>query len=219
MDEAGRGPVIGPMVIGLVSATPEQIGELARQGVNDSKQLSKSRRDKFRKVIENTTHKSDFLVVEVKEINEMMKSGVNLNEIEVIKYRELLKKHSKEAKELYLDAADVNADRFGKNVAGDLKHVKCVSEHKADEKYTVVGAASIIAKTERDRIVEKLDKEFQRKHPEIPSFKSGYPQQAKVFLEAWYKEFKSFPDIVRTEWKTCKNIEEKFTAKTLDDFF
>ena len=220
MDEAGRGPVIGPLVVGIVVATEDQISELKSKGVNDSKQLSKKRREEFRKVIFDTVVHADTLVVTASEINKLMKS-MTLNEIEVVKYRELLRKYQKEAEIVYLDAADVNADRFGQNVAGDIKGLKWVSEHKADGKYTIVGAASILAKTERDKLVEELERQVQRKYPGFPKFQSGYPQQAKPFLEAWYKEHHSFPEFVRTGWSTCQKIVEKYNKQdmSLDDFF
>lgn len=217
MDEAGRGPVIGPMVFGIAGGNNNQLDVLRYNGVNDSKKLSSSTRDRFYKLISESLEIADTLVYSAKKITMMMET-MSLNEIEVEGYRELLSQYVSRSDIVYLDAADAVADRFGKKVTDGLK-IRYVSEHKADSRYTIVGAASILAKVTRDKIIEELGKEYSEKYPDIPPFRSGYPMDARKFLEEYYHQFRNFPPIVRTKWKSCKRIVNRYKENSIDDFF
>ena len=84
------------------------------------------------------------------------------------------------------------------------------SEHKADSKYLIVSAASILAKVRRDEKIEELKKKAGI------DFGSGYPSDERTirFLREWYLSHKNFPDFTRKSWKTL----EKFKQKNLDSF-
>lgn len=215
MDEAGRGPVIGPLVIGLVAVTEEELQELIELGVDDSKSLSGKRREHLFDQIKSISSVAEVLVVDAQELNEMMET-YTLNEIEVMKFRELLAPVSKKIKTLFLDAADVNAERFGNRFADLVPYV--VSEHKADSNYEVVAAASILAKTVRDRQISELQELYKKKFPDLPPFGKGYPANAKKFLEAYYNKYLEIPEIARTKWKTVKRIIENSPQRNLDEF-
>jgi ribonuclease HII len=116
---------------------------------------------------------------------------------------------------IYLDAVDVDEDRYGKSIQNllDYKPQKIISKHKADDLYPIVSAASIVAKDKRDSIIDGL----AQKYGEIGS---GYPSDKRtiVFLREWIKNNKSFPEFVRKSWETTKKIrrEEKDNRKITD---
>ncbi|HJJ63373.1 MAG TPA: ribonuclease HII, partial [Methanocorpusculum sp.] len=115
---------------------------------------------------------------------------------------------------VYLDACDVNAERFGVNVlSASGISAEVVSEHKADARYAVVGAASIVAKVTRDRIIEELRTEFGE-------IGSGYPSDAKTvsFLKKYIREHGVPPTCARKSWQTVTDIMSKSAQKNLFDF-
>ena len=186
MDEAGRGPVLGPLVIGLVACTREQIDILKELGVDDSKALSEKKREKLANSIREIAEIADILVVSAEEIDELMEEHT-LNQIEVMMFRKLVGRYSERIEELYLDAADVKAERFGEQFM-EFSIPVVVSEHKADSKYTIVAAASILAKTERDSQMRQLQNKYSKEFPDLPKFGKGYPANAKEFLEKYYSQ-------------------------------
>ncbi|RMG38741.1 MAG: ribonuclease HII [Methanobacteriota archaeon] len=215
MDEAGRGPVLGPLVIGLVAATPSELAELREIGVDDSKALTEKKRIQLAESIRSAVSIAKVLVVPASELNVLM-TEKTLNQIEVIKFRQLLQPYASKVSKLFLDAADVNAERFGNHFTDLVDDV--VAEHKADSKYEIVAAASILAKTERDRQMQLLQKEYAKKYPDLPSFGKGYPTNARNFLEEYYRRFNEMPNIARIKWKTVQKIIEKFPQTNLDEF-
>ena len=161
IDEAGRGPMIGPMVICGVLIDSERLSELVQIGAKDSKTLSHSRRLKLKEKIKLVVSKMEIRYVSAADIDRLRKR-TTLNEIEVAEFVSIAR--ALKPQEIYLDAADVNADRFGEKI-GNLsglasKGAKIVSEHKADSKYPIVSAASIIAKVERDRAISEYHKKY-----------------------------------------------------------
>jgi ribonuclease HII len=109
----------------------------------------------------------------------------------------------------YVDASDVLADRFREHIAERLAfEVKIVSEHKADFKYPVVSAASIIAKVERDKAIQELSE----KYGEIGS---GYVADPKTiaFLKRWLATHGSYPWFVRKSWKPAKVLRSRSDAR------
>ncbi|MHA2249211.1 MAG: ribonuclease HII [Candidatus Kariarchaeaceae archaeon] len=215
MDEAGRGPAIGPMVFGIVLVTPKEEKQLLSHGVKDSKALSSKRREEYAKKIEEISSYHATLVVSATKIDELMEKGTNLNKIEVISFRQLLKPYGHKIGTLQLDAADVNAERFG-NKFRDLVDGEILSFHKGDAIFLSVGAASILAKVKRDHIINNLQREMKKTDPELPPFGSGYPTDAKPFLMGYVKKYLELPDIARKSWKTCKKILEEVQQSSLD---
>ena len=146
-----------------------------------------------------------------------MRKVMTLNEIEVYAFSKIIKKL--QPTRCYVDAADVNADRFGQDIAKSLSHPpEIISKHGADDIYPVVSAASIIAKTHRDREVKRIEGLLQ-KRINLP-MGSGYPADpiTQRFLSAWVKKYHRLPPHTRKSWKTAKHILEQQTRKTLDDF-
>ncbi len=203
VDEAGKGPVIGPMVVAGVMVQEDMLPMLERMGVRDSKAISPKKRDflasKIREVGICYT-----LEVSSSEIDALRKR-ITMNEIVVESYVKVLKQLKPD--KAFLDAADVDADRFAKNVQDRYdKSIKIVSEHNADVKYPIVSAASIIAKVRRDETVQELERLLEKK------IGSGYPSdiRTRYFLDDWIKEHHSLPSFVRHSWKTAKNALKRY---------
>ena len=117
------------------------------------------------------------------------------------------------------DAVDVNAIRFGKNLLSKLKNkTKIISKHKADDIYPIVGAASILAKTVRDKEIFNISKILEKKL-DIP-IGSGYPSDpvTKHFLDKWFETYGYFPPYIRNSWKTTQNILKKYKNSKLNSY-
>ncbi|MGD9394834.1 MAG: ribonuclease HII [Candidatus Thorarchaeota archaeon] len=204
IDEAGRGPMVGPMVICGILVDSETLHKLAKIGVKDSKILSHSRRLKLKEKIEQVVSKVLIRSVSASEIDRLRKR-TTLNEIEVREFVAIVK--ALKPQEIYLDAADVNANRFGEKV-GNLsglasKGALIISEHRADAKYPIVSAASIIAKVERDLVIGEYHKKYG-------DFGSGYPSDPKTvdFVRDLVRNNQKLPSIVRKSWDSVKKIIE-----------
>ncbi len=213
IDEAGRGPVIGPLVIATVVVDEGNIQKLENLGVKDSKKLSPRRRESLFNEIINVL--DDYVIIELWP-EEIDGRGGTMNEFEVENFVKALNSLKVKPDVLYIDAADVKEERFGELIREKLDFSpEIVAEHRADDKYLPVSAASILAKVTRDRAVEKLKEVYGE-------IGSGYPSdpRTRAFLEDYYRKHGSFPPIVRKSWKTLKKIEEKLKPEqlTLSDF-
>jgi ribonuclease HII len=203
VDEAGRGPVIGPLVIAGVMFEETDLHKLVELGVKDSKLLTPQKRETLASQIKEHAliyHTVWLSPAEIDQVVESKRKLHKLNRLEaqaMAKVVTILKPDT-----VYVDAADRVADRFAEHIQEKLSfNPKIVSEHKADLKYPIVSAASIIAKVERDKAIYQL----QQKHGDLGC---GYPSDQKTikFLENWIRKFGSYPDFVRKSWKTAKRI-------------
>lgn len=202
IDEAGRGPVIGPMVIAAVVVDEDNLQKLEELGVRDSKRLTPKRREKL--FGEITELLDDYVVIELWP-EQIDSREVTLNEFEVENFVKALNSLRIKPDVVYIDAADVKEERFGEEIGKRLNFgAEIVAEHKADDKFLPVSAASILAKVTRDRAIERLKEEYGE-------IGSGYPSdpRTRAFLESYYREHGDFPPIVRRTWKTLKKIQEK----------
>jgi len=214
VDEAGRGCVIGPLVVAGVAVKAENLPLLVVLGVKDSKALTAKKREALYPEIIKLTYSYHTIKVPPSSIDKAVfcKTALHkLNRLEaqtMAKILELLKPD-----EAYVDAADVVAERFGFHIQECLSiKPKIVSEHKADRTYVVVSAASVIAKVERDREIEALKAEYG-------DFGSGYLTDDKttVFLKRLLDEFGDYPSCVRQSWEPARRAkaEHKSRQKTL----
>ena len=214
VDEAGRGPLFGPLVVaGVVLKDDSKITEF---NVKDSKQLSPKRREQLEEIIKKLAVNYEILVISASDIDDMRKV-MTLNEIEVNAFSKVIGKLKPDI--CYVDAADVDAIRFGKNILLRLPYKpRIISEHKADDIYPVVAAASILAKTTRDKHIRKIAYDLEKKMS-IP-LGSGYPADpiTKKFLETWLTKYDELPSHVRHSWKTAQKLINKSKTKKLDDF-
>jgi len=203
IDEAGRGAVIGPLVVAGAAFSEEQIKDLEKLGVKDSKLHTPRQRERLAVEIEKIAKSIIVVKVDACKIDSYRKSGTNLNMMEGMKFADIINLITPDA--CYIDLPDNNAERFGlfikKMLRGDAASCRLTLEHKADVKYRVVSAASIVAKVERDRAIEELKKKYGDLGPGY----SSNPITIK-WLQDWYAKHKSYPPIVRKTWLTAENI-------------
>ena len=214
IDEAGRGPVIGPLVIAGVNFENETI--LVENNVRDSKKIMPKKREILARKIKETAVDYDIVIVSASDIDDMRRV-MTLNEIELNVFSRIINKLKPDI--CYVDSADVNDKRFGKNILSRLSFKpEIISRHKADEIYPIVGAASILAKTRRDEEVRNIEIELKNKL-DMP-LGSGYPADpvTQRFLKTWVKTFRELPPHVRCSWETTKKIIAENSIKKLDDF-
>lgn len=202
IDEAGRGPVLGPLVVAAVLI--ESDAPLRALGVKDSKQLSAAKREDLAPRIREACLRTETLVIPAEELNRRMPRE-NLNKIEVKAFGELLRRLA--PREAVLDACDVKADRFGHDVLAAARlGAPCIvrSEHEADARHPVVAAASILAKVERDRLVADIAARYG-------DCGSGYSHDERTqrFLKEWVERWGKLPSFARHEWETAKRLDKR----------
>ena len=199
IDEAGRGSVLGPMVIAGVVVPEKMEKVLERMGVKDSKRLVPNRRTILsRKLKKMFPH--EMVVISAREIDDLRASGVNLNEIEKKAMESILLKL--EFDKAIVDAVDVKAERFQENLRIDTG-LDVFAEHKADDKYIEVSAASIIAKAARDEYIKDINKDYIKSG----GIGSGYPSDPKTkdFLSKY--TYDEMPEFVRKSWATVAKMK------------
>ncbi|MBW6518912.1 MAG: ribonuclease HII [ANME-2 cluster archaeon] len=203
VDEAGKGPVLGPMIVAGVVMEENKLPDLQLLGVKDSKVLSPMRRNYLSAKIKEIAADYHILEISAAQIDEMRKI-MTMNQLMVVTHSKVLENLRPDR--AYLDAADIKEERFGVNVKKKYDGpIEIIAKHKADATYPIVAAASILAKVQRDRIIRDMEKEMGM------VLGSGYPSDPKTkkFLEEWLKSNKSLPDIARHSWKTSENLLEK----------
>lgn len=208
VDEAGKGSVLGPMVVAGIGVSSEE--RLSDLGVKDSKLLSPKERERLygqiRKRCKVTT-----VTIDAQEID-AIRTEMTMNACVARAHARVIARISPTS--AYVDACDVNCFRYAEMVKAHLtSSCEIVSEHHADEKYRVVSAASIVAKVVRDREIKKLAK----KYGEIGS---GYPSDPVTirWLSGYIVNNPSPPPIARRSWKTVCALLAKKNQCTLLDF-
>ena len=211
LDEAGRGPVLGPMVVAGIVIPEKKEKIIERMGVKDSKRITPKRRAVlYRKL----TRMFDYETVEIsaKDIDLLRAKGVNLNQIEKLAMMRIIAKLK--ADTIIIDSLDIKEGRLEEEMQNFVgEGTKVIAEHKADDKYIVVGAASIIAKTKRDEIINQINKEYIRSTGNKDGIGSGYPSDPKTknFLKNY--KYDEMPDFVRRSWGTVQRIKEAEEAE------
>ncbi len=207
VDDAGRGPIIGPLVIAAVLIPDDAQQELRAMGVRDSKLLTPESRTKLDAKIRSFATKITFVEAQPNEIDDFVLHGGRLRRLNFLEARMMAQVIGQlEPEEAFVDASDVNEARYAENIREflpvNLKGIKIFSEHHADRTYPVVSASSIIAKVRRDAAIEDLRSRYG-------DFGSGYMTDPKTmaFLREWRRTHADYPPIVRQSWKTIKEIE------------
>jgi ribonuclease HII len=197
IDEAGKGPVIGPMVVCGVSV--DENNDFEKIGLKDSKKLSVKKREQFAEEIRKIAE-VHLIKIESQKLDKLMEKKT-INEILTDCYAEIINKLK--ADMTYVDSPDVIPERLG-NTLNQKTGRKVKAAHKADELYPVVSAASIIAKVERDKEIEKIKKS-------AGDFGSGYASDERTikFLKDYFRKHKKYPPYVRKSWKTLNRIQQQ----------
>jgi len=210
VDEAGRGSVMGPLVVGVVYA--EDDGLLKDIGVKDSKKLTPRAREKMYGEITSGAVHWCTVIISAEEIDEQRKR-ISLNEIELNMFAEGTSRWSSD--EIYADCPDVNESSFSQRLGALLGRSEgIIARHKADDTYPVVSAASIVAKVTRDRMIEEIREEFGT------NIGSGYPSDHYTmdFIKAWVDEKGCAPPHVRTSWEPVRDMLSKRSYTRIDQW-
>ena len=211
IDEAGRGAVVGPLVVGGAVCDEKDLEKLKAIGVKDSKLLTPTQREKIYGQLKKILKDYITLKISAQQIDELRKKD-NLNVIEAKHMAQIIK--AMEADTAYVDAPQVSTEKF-KNILLALakNRTKIVSENYADKKYVIVGAASILAKVERDAEIEKIKKIVGE------DFGVGYPhdEATRKFVEKCLAEKKHL-EWIRHSWETVKDMNEEREMKSLKMF-
>jgi ribonuclease HII len=202
IDDAGRGPVLGPMVLCGVLANKSDEKQIKELGARDSKELSRSKRNEIK---EELTKKYKYHIEQSspKEIDD----STNLNYLEARKAATIINVLTKDIEEkvsVVIDCPSTNIKKWCddvKHLLENPKKIRLSCEHKADQNHPIVSAASILAKEKREEEMKLLRRNFQI------DFGSGYPADPKT------KEFISenfdnatFNKIIRFSWNTVKKL-------------
>lgn len=213
VEEAGRGPVIGPMVMTICAIDEEKIPLLKDLGVKDSKLIAPANRKRLLEEVKALCyHKT--IILSPSDIDDALNDpDMNLNKLEGVTSANLINALNKEITigKVILDCPSNNIPAYREFVSSKIKNeLDVVAEHKADLNHTIVGAASIIAKVTRDSLIEDIKKEHR------VEFGSGYPSDPLTiaFLKKNWNKY----DFFRKTWATYKKVAENKNQKILGDY-
>ncbi|MFH1399142.1 MAG: ribonuclease HII [Candidatus Woesearchaeota archaeon] len=211
VEEAGRGPVIGPMVVCGVLIDKSKEHELAEMGVKDSKLLTPKQREELFSKIGKVAEDFCIDIVKPKEIDRaVIGDESNLNWLTADKFIQVINTLKPDI--AYVDCPSTNTRAFLVYLSERIlsEKTKLVVENKADKNYVVVGAASIMAKVTRDREIEKIKRKYNIE------FGSGYPADpfTKQFLVNNYNKYPIF----RESWASWKNVAKQGGQRKLNQF-
>ncbi|MBI2632717.1 ribonuclease HII [Candidatus Pacearchaeota archaeon] len=220
IDDAGRGPLIGPMILAGVLINKEQEKYLKKSGITDSKLLLHEKRISLSELIKKHLISSYTVSTTAEQIDLSINSGINLNTLEAMKAAEIINNlnKGKEKIKVIVDCPSVNTIAWKNTLSGYIEkkeNLEIHCEHKADFNHTSVSAASILAKVRREEEISKL----RDKYKEFGNIGSGYPSDpiTKEFLR---KSGLSLKDsgIFRKTWSTWKSLFPEQGQKTLEEY-
>ena len=199
VDEAGRGSMVGPLVVAGITISKPKISQLKKLGVRDSKKLSPAARERlYKKIIETV---DDYYVVRIPpRIIDKSVSNHSLNHLEAKYMAKVISKLSPST--AFVDSCDVNSKRFGKEISELTSSTKIRSYHHADSRFVTVSAASILAKVSRDRAIMKLANSHD--------IGSGYPSdpKTKTFVKKIIRKNRDL-SFLRKSWKPVQILMKK----------
>ncbi|MCS7098637.1 MAG: ribonuclease HII [Candidatus Methanomethyliaceae archaeon] len=196
IDEAGRGPVIGPMVIAGIALKEDEILRINELNVKDSKKISPKKREKlFEEILKIAKYHIEIIDAETIDRERKYRS---LNDIEIDSMARIIEKLKPNI--VQIGSPDINSKRFIDKLTMRVGKIQILSIHNAEDVFPMVAAASIVAKVTRDRIIAKLREEYG-------DFGSGYPSDPKtrLFIMNSIKR-KEIPNIIRRSWKTFTKL-------------
>jgi ribonuclease HII len=216
VDEAGKGPVLGPMVVAAVRADPASLPA----GIDDSKRLSAARRE----TLAGRLRRRAGVTVGVARIpvSRIDDPTTDMNSLTLAGHAEAVASVAVDCDDVVADAGDVDADRFARRlrdaVAGDegALDVSVRAEHGADGTYPSVAAASVVAKVERDAAIDGIAHDLDA----VGEVGSGYPSDptTRAFLAEWVRERGELPDCARRSWSTCEDLLAAAEQSALSEF-
>ena len=239
VDEAGKGPVLGPMVAAAVRADPESLPA----GVDDSKRVSPERRAEIAAAL-RANDAVDLAVASV-EPAEIDAPETDMNTLTVCGQARAVRGVVRSGDRVVADAGDTSEARFARRLQdgvveaeetadadlvggaeemadADLvggtpvESVAVDAAHGADAADPVVGAASVVAKVARDARVAAIDAAY----PGYDGVGSGYPSDptTRGFLRAYVADHGDVPPHARRSWSTCADVLAAAEQSGLDEF-
>jgi len=213
IDEAGKGPVIGDLVIVGALFKETDAKKLEEIGVKDSKKLTPKKREELFEVIKELAIKHKIITVSPREIDQRFSVNTNLNQLEAIKFAELINELKPDV--AVIDCPSANTKGFHNYLKQFVEHdckIKC--ENYADLNHIEVGAASIIAKVTRDAGIRKIEKDIGA------VIGAGYPSDPITikFLETAIKNKEWMGRYVRNSWFTVQRIKDEKAQLKLSEF-
>jgi|TARA_Y100000310_G_scaffold187737_1_gene187761 ribonuclease HII len=207
LDEAGRGPVLGPMAVAIVATDDEEA--LRALGVRDSKQLSPQRRAELAAAIRQSCECAVELI-EPETIDRFVAEG-GLNRLEERAFARLIAQLAPTV--AFVDSPELDGEKVGARISGRLPpglECQVIARTKADQNIPAAAAASILAKEAREAAMARL-------REELGECGSGYPSDERTitFLKEYRRERGKWPPGTRKSWKTLERLEPRVT---LDDF-
>jgi ribonuclease HII len=207
VDEAGKGPVLGSMVVAAVSGE----SHLLPAGLNDSKRLTPRRRTQLAEQL-RAAEGIQIATVHVTP-DEIDDETSNLNELTAAAHGAAIKAVATEGMSGCADAADTDIERYSRRVEDAVGFVVDLdAKHKADETDVFVSAASVIAKVERDTLIDDL-------RDELGEVGSGYPSDptTREFLKEYISKTGTFPPCTRESWKTCDKLRAEVEQQKISE--
>jgi ribonuclease HII len=237
VDEAGRGSVLGPLIVAGIAIDEKDIPQLKAIGVKDSKLLLPAKRRDLDHKIRKIAIQIIWQKIEPRIIDEVVIRGTRLMRLNYLEAQYMARVLEKLKFDIaYVDCCDTIQKRYGNLIAdllfdrlkqkarervqlGEINYFrkKIVSEHHADENYAVVSAASIVAKVRRDACISLL-------HKKHGIFGSGYPSDpdTQKYLRGFVERDEILPSITRLSWVTIRNLYqpvEDTQAKPINEFW
>lgn len=216
VDDAGRGPVIGPMILAGCLIDKETENYLKKLGVKDSKELTQKRREYLEKIIKEKAIAYKLLKVSPEKIDFFKEKGLKLNELEAEMSAKIINmiNNGKKKISVILDCPSTTRAKWRDYLITKIKNLQNLEifcEHKADSNHVSVAAASILAKCGREREMKKVKEKYGE---EIGSGYSSDPLTQKFLLK--YAEKYKEDGIFRKSWETYKNAISTLGQRTLN---
>lgn len=214
VDEAGKGPVLGPMVAAAVRADETDLPG----GIDDSKRLTAATRESIATQLRESSAVAVGLgVVTTDEIDD---PETDMNSLTVAAQVRALSDVATDNDHALVDAGDVSESRFARRVQEGVADaeggvaIDVTAEHGADKASRLVGAASIVAKVERDSRINALDGKYDS------DIGSGYPSDptTRAFLADYVDRHGELPACARTSWATCEDVVAAVEQSDLAEF-
>lgn len=218
IDDAGRGPVVGPMVLAGCLLDEDAERELKKLGVKDSKQVTQKRREFLVEKIKERAETFEVVLAYPDEIDGKNHDGINLNDLEAIKTAEIINKINKGFNRIkvIVDCPSPSIEKWTdylKTKIDNLSNLEIHCEHKADVNHVSVSAASILAKIVREKEMTLIKEKYGNE------VGSGYCSDKKTykFLEENLHKYKS-DGLFRQTWATWRTACAKAQQKKLNEF-
>jgi len=212
VDEAGKGPVLGPMIAAAVRGSPAELPD----GIADSKQLSATKRESLAAELQEKAGVD--IAVGVVEVGEIDDPQTDMNRLTVAAQVRAIAQVATPGDRIIVDAGDVSESRFAQRVttgvADEGIEVSVTAEHGADDSHSLAAAASIIAKVDRDRRMKTIGTQYDQ------PVGSGYPSDrtTRAFLKRYVEKNRALPDCARRSWSTCDDLLAAAEQSGLADF-